>query len=58
MNFQNLFMAAPLALFLYGTGEANAGKTVEGAGTVAYVSDKWDVKEPEKGHKLIDYGGR
>jgi hypothetical protein len=22
------------------------------------VSDKWDVKEPEKGHKLIDFAGR
>jgi hypothetical protein len=58
MNFQHLFMAAPLALVLHGSGEANAGKIVEGAGTVACVSDKWDVKEPEKGHKLIDYGGR
>jgi len=22
------------------------------------VNDKWDVKEPEKGHKLVDYAGR
>jgi hypothetical protein len=22
------------------------------------VNDKWDEKEPEKGHKLVDYAGR
>ena len=22
------------------------------------MNDKWDVKEPEKGHKLVDYAGR
>ena len=28
------------------------------AGALACVNDKWDVKEPEKGHKLVDYAGR
>ena len=27
-------------------------------GALACVTDKWDVKEPEKGHKLVDYAGR
>ena len=25
---------------------------------MACVNDKWDEKEPEKGHKLVDYAGR
>ena len=25
---------------------------------IACVTDKWDEKEPEKGHKLVDYAGR
>jgi hypothetical protein len=53
-----LLTAVTAAVIAIGHGDANAGKTTEGAGAVACVSDKWDVKEPEKGHKLIDYGGR
>jgi hypothetical protein len=33
---------------------ANAGKTLEEAGALVCVTDKWDEKEPEKGHKLAD----
>ena len=25
---------------------------------MACVIDKWDEKEPDKGHKLVDYAGR
>ena len=25
---------------------------------MACFTDKWDTKEPEKGHKLVDYAGR
>jgi hypothetical protein len=32
--------------------------TIKESGTSVYVDDKWDEKEPEKGHKLIDYEGR
>ena len=28
------------------------------SGRTRRVNDKWDVKEPEKGHKLVDYAGR
>jgi hypothetical protein len=28
------------------------------AGALVYADDKWDEKEPEKGHRLIDYAGR
>ena len=37
---------------------ANAGQTINEAGAIACVNDKWDEKEPEKGHKLVDYAGR
>jgi hypothetical protein len=33
-------------------------QTINDAGVLAYVDDKWDEKEPEKGHRLIDYAGR
>lgn len=37
---------------------ASAGQTVNEAGALVCVNDKWDEKEPEKGHKLVDYAGR
>lgn len=58
MKFQPLFLAVPAALLVLGSEIARAGNVVEGAGAIACVSDKWDVKEPEKGHKFIDYAGR
>ena len=58
MNPKQLFVTVPAALFILGCGVANAGKTVEEAGTIACVTDKWDEKEPDKGHKLVDYAGR
>jgi hypothetical protein len=54
MNPQQLFVAVPAALLILGSGVANAGKTVEEAGALVCVNDKWDEKEPEKGHKLVD----
>ena len=58
MKLKHLFVAVPAALLVLGSGAANAGETVNEAGTLACVNDKWDVKEPEKGHKLVDYAGR
>ena len=46
MNPLQLFVTVPAALFILGCGAANAGKTVEEAGTIACVTDKWDEKEP------------
>jgi hypothetical protein len=48
----------PAALFFLGNGVANAGKTEQEAGAFACINDKWDEKEVEKGHKLVDYAGR
>ena len=58
MNFKVLSVAVPPLLLLLGAGAANAGQTINEVGAIACVNDKWDVKEPEKGHKLIDYAGR
>jgi hypothetical protein len=58
MKPKQLFLAVPAALLILGSGTANAGNTVDDAGAIACVNDKWEVKEPEKGHKLVDYAGR
>src|SRR5262245_19480928 len=58
MNLKHLFVAAAVALCVLGGGVANAGEPIMDTGAIACVNDKWDVKEPEKGHKLVDYAGR
>src|SRR4026207_697481 len=57
MHLKLLFAAMPAALLVLGNAGANA-ETITEAGALACVNDKWDVKEPEKGHKLVDYAGR
>ena len=54
MNFEQLSVALPAVLLLLGSGAAKAGQTINDAGTMACVTDKWDEKEQEKGHKLVD----
>jgi hypothetical protein len=58
MNPLQLFVAVPVALLILGSGAANAGKSLADAGTMACVTDKWNEKEVEKGHKLVDYASR
>ena len=58
MNLKLLIVAAPAAFLILGNGAANAGETINEAGTIACVNDKWDEKEVEKGHKLVDFAGR
>ena len=58
MNLKHLFVAVPAALLVLNSGAANAGKTINEEGVLACVNDKWDEKEVEKGHKLVDYAGR
>jgi hypothetical protein len=43
-----------LALILFSVGPAKAGETISVAGAIVCVNDKWDEKEVEKGHKLVD----
>jgi hypothetical protein len=54
MTPKHLLVAVPAALLILGTGAANAGGTIDKAGAIACVADKWDEKEPDKGHKLVD----
>jgi hypothetical protein len=42
------------ALLILGSGTADAGQTINEAGALACVTDKWGEKEVEKGHKLVD----
>ena len=58
MNVKQLFVAAPATLLIFWRGIANAGQTIDDVGAMACVNDKWDEKEPEKGHKLVDFAGR
>ena len=58
MNLMHVLMASTAAFLILGSGAAKAGQTIDEAGAIACVNDKWDVKEPEKGHKLVDYAGR
>ena len=58
MNLKQLFLVVPAALLMLGSGAANAGETINEAGALACVNDKWDEKELEKGHKLVDFAGR
>jgi hypothetical protein len=59
MNFVHVFVASTAAFLILGSGAAKAGQTInDGPGALACVNDKWDEKEVDKGHKLVDYAGR
>jgi hypothetical protein len=47
-----LAISAPLVCIAY--ADANAGETINEAGTMACVADKWNETEKEKGHKLVE----
>jgi hypothetical protein len=57
MKVTQLFVTVPAALFIFGSGAANAGETINDTGAIVCINDKWDEKEVEKGHKLVDYAG-
>ena len=54
MNLKQLFIAVPAAFLMLGNAPAKAAQTINEAGALACVIDKWDEKEVEKGHKLAD----
>jgi hypothetical protein len=58
MNVLNLSITAAATLLLSGFGTANAGETMKDEGVITCVNDKWDEKEVEKGHKLVDAAQR
>jgi hypothetical protein len=49
-----LLLAIPTALLMLGPCQAKAGETIDDVGTIVCVTDKWDEKEIDKGHKLVD----
>ena len=58
MKLKQFSVAVPVTLIVLGGGVVYAEQTINDVGAIACVNDKWDVKEPEKGHKLVDYAGR
>lgn len=56
MKSQHLLAIA--TLFTLHNAVAVAGETISENGALACVNDRWDEKELEKGHKLVDYAGR
>ena len=58
MNAKQILIAVPAALLILGNGAANAAETINDTGALACINDKWDEKEVDKGHKLVDYAGR
>ena len=53
VKLKQLLIAGPAALLVFGSPPTNAG-ALNDTGAMACVTDKWDEKEPEKGHKLVD----
>ena len=45
MNLKHVFVASTAAFLILGSGAAKAGQTINDAGAIACVNDKWDVKE-------------
>ncbi len=57
-TLKRLFLVVPALSLALGADMVNAAKTIDDNGTIACMVDKWDEKEPEKGHKLVDYASR
>jgi hypothetical protein len=58
MRLKQFTVVVPAALLVFASGAANAGQTIDLAGAMACVVDKWDESEPQKGQKLANYAGR
>ena len=58
MSYKPLFATLPAVLLILGSGVADAGQATKSAGVLVCVTDQWNEKEVEKGHKLADFVGR
>ncbi len=58
MTLKQLFVAALAVLPILGAMAADAKQTINEAGAIVCVTDKWDETEIEKGHKLAEFVGR
>lgn len=57
MEFKLLATAVLAAVSTLPATRVNAAQSINEAGVIVCVNDKWDEKEAEKGHKLVDYAG-
>jgi hypothetical protein len=57
-TLKRLLAVVPAILVAVSADSANAGRTIEDAGTISCVMDKWDETEREKGHKLAKSANR
>jgi hypothetical protein len=58
MNPKHLCITMFAAVLIIGPNPLHAGQTINQAGVLAQVVDKWKETEVEKGHKLVEYAGR
>jgi hypothetical protein len=58
MTLKQFSVAASVVFLILGEGAASAEKTVNEAGALVCVTDKWEEKEIEEGHKIADFVGR
>jgi hypothetical protein len=54
MTLKYIFAATATVLLALSNTPATAGETLDQSGIIVCVNDKWDEKEVEKGHKLVD----
>ena len=58
MTIKQICLAVPVSLLVLGHAAVKADTTIDDAGSLACVTDKWDEKEVAKGHKLADWAAR
>lgn len=52
--YQKKMIAISALGFVVAAGTSTAGETIHEAGAIACVTDRWDEKELEKGHKQVE----
>lgn len=57
MEVKPLMVVLVTAVFALPVTKPNAAEAINEAGVMVCANDKWDEKEIEKGHKLVDYAG-
>jgi hypothetical protein len=58
MKLNHIIITIPAVFLIFNSSMAIAGKTINQAGALVCITDKWEEKELEKGHKLADWAGR
>ncbi|MFT3731031.1 MAG: hypothetical protein QM780_06330 [Hyphomicrobium sp.] len=58
MDYRSSLIVTCTAFLVIGSAAAHAGQTIKEDGIIVCATDKWDEKEVEKGHKLVDATSR